>query len=146
MATTRGKCTECEREDMQIVGGGLCGKCRNAAIEAGTYMKRAYKTKAAVASPPPPAAGVSAGESPVLPVSEIPQVDTTVAPLEPGAGTLLASDLVVPHKGRLEQDAVPVAFDERDMQLFQQLQNAAHRNRRTLSAEILYRLDSTFES
>jgi len=39
-----------------------------------------------------------------------------------------------------------IIFDSRDEQLLSQLQTSAYSNRRTLAAEILYRLDRTFDT
>lgn len=55
----RGKCAgSCGKDDVIIIGAGLCWKCRKAAIEAGTYQSQRTTVKPAAAtssvSPPPP--------------------------------------------------------------------------------------------
>lgn len=58
MAAT-GTCSKCGREGVQIIGKGLCWKCRQEAIEDGTYgsvQTKAQKelTPSAVPPSPPP--------------------------------------------------------------------------------------------
>lgn len=84
-----------------------------------------------------------------MPPSEQPAAEPEELAAEPEQP---AAEPVQPHQTAVEISVaadhhapVAVSFDERDQQLLTRLEEAARYNRRTLAAEILFRLDRTFD-
>ncbi len=115
-------CVKCG-EQKTIVSRGLCAKCRNYEIKAGT-LDQNYPPKTALFKKKDPAPTV---------VNE-PEKDKVV-PIKPAS-----SEKCTAGKDVLVWEAV-VRFKQRDADLFNYLSREAEFNRRSLEDEILFRLE-----
>jgi hypothetical protein len=116
-----GKCSgPCGRDGVQLIGKGLCYKCRAEAIKAGTYENPV--PAASPSPPPPPPAPVL---SPAQPVS--------AKPLPLGDHDRGAS--------RRGVKQAQILFHDEDEKIYDQLVASAKIARRTLMAELLIRLE-----
>jgi len=110
-------CADCKREDVRIVGRGLCGKCYYRHQKAGTLDRFPRLGDA-----PPGRKRKPAAEKPAAPEASVPR-------REPAAGPAPSSGVTL------------VFADERDRQLLQALERLARRERRSVEAQCMVLLE-----